>query len=192
MGRAAASVPMATGLSDRATSGVRQARRRAWMVSGIAAAAVVAVTAAGFGLAGRGATTEPPVAVGGATSQPPQPTEQAPSAKTVTGTWNVLQIAGQKSLKAPRPDNPVLRFRTDGTWSGSDGCNGIQGTYTIGQRGEFSAKAGPQRLIGCNNVPHSDVLQSAKRIAISAGKDSDTLAFYAANGHELARYARAR
>ena len=66
--------------------------------------------------------------------------------------------------------------------------NGLQGTYTIGQRGEFTAKAGPQRLIGCDNVPHTAVLQGAKRIAL----DADTLKFFAADGRELASYARAR
>jgi heat shock protein HslJ len=97
-------------------------------------------------------------------------------------------MAGLTSLKAQRPDDPVLAFKADGTWTGSDGCNGLQGTYTIGQRGEFTAKVGPQRLVGCDNVPHTAVLQGAKRITL----DADTLKFFGDDGRELASYARAR
>ncbi|MFC9690027.1 META domain-containing protein [Kribbella sp. NPDC056951] len=187
--RAAASVPPAAGLSDRAATGVRQARRRTWMVSGAAAVAVAAVAVTGFALTGGNTSEQPPVAAGGAPqSTAPTTTAVQPfSAKTIAGRWHAVQITGTKSLKMPRPDDPVLLFKADGTWSGSDGCNALQGTFTIGQRGEFAAKIGPQHLIGCENVPHTGVLQSAKRIAVTG----DTLTFAAADGHELAKYARA-
>ena len=86
-------------------------------------------------------------------------------------------MAGVTTLKAERAQDPVLVFRPDGTWGGSDGCNGLQGTYTIG----------PHRLIGCDNVPNSGVLRDAKRLAV----DSTTLQFFAADGRELAKYVRA-
>ena len=79
-------------------------------------------------------------------------------------------------------------FKPDGTWTGSDGCNGLQGTYTIGQRGAFTATVGPQHLVGCQNVAHTGVLHAAKRIAVSG----DTLQFFGADGRQLASYARAR
>jgi heat shock protein HslJ len=188
--RAAASVPQATGLSDRAATGVQQARRRTWMISGAAAAAVAAVAITGFALTGGNAPEQPPVAAPGVPQSSTQTTAavQPLSAKTVAGTWRATQITGTKSLKSARPDDPVLVFKADGTWSGSDGCNPLQGTFTIGQRGEFAAKIGPQHMIGCENVPHTGVLQSAQRIEVTA----DTLTFAAADGHELARYARAR
>ncbi|GAB3947538.1 hypothetical protein GCM10029976_076990 [Kribbella albertanoniae] len=188
--RAAASVPQATGLSDRAATGVREARRRSWMISGAAAVAVAAVAVTGFALTGGNTPEQPPVAAGGApqSTAPTTTAVQPLSAKSVAGTWRATQITGTKALKSARPDDPVLVFKADGTWSGSDGCNGLQGTFTIGQRGEFAATSGPQHMIGCENVPHTGVLQSAKRIAVT----EDTLTFAAADGHELARYARAR
>jgi len=187
--RAAASVPPVTGLSDREATGAQQARRRTWMISGAAAVAVAAVAVAGFALTGGNTSEQPPVAAGGApqSTAPATAAVQPLSAKTLAGTWRAVQITGTKSLKSARPDDPVLVFKADGTWSGSDGCNGLQGTFTIGQRGEFAAKIGPQHLIGCDNVPHTGVLQSAKRIEVS----EDTLTFAAADGKELARYARA-
>nr|WP_202891862.1 META domain-containing protein [Kribbella shirazensis] len=187
--RAAASVPQADDLTERATTGARRAQRRTWVVSGAAAVAVAAVAVAGFGLAGSQNTptdpTEQPVA------GPPQsvsPTPQVLSAQTVSGTWQPVRMVGAESLRAPRPKDPVLVFRPDGTWGGSDGCNGLQGTYSIGPRGAFTATPGAQTLIGCENVPHTGVLRAAKRIAMTG----DTLQFFGADGRELAQYVRSR
>ncbi|TCC10455.1 META domain-containing protein [Kribbella soli] len=186
--RAAASVPQAVDLTERATTGARRAQRRTWIVSGAAAVAVAAIAVAGFGLAGsRNQPTQPQVASGQASASA-VPTPQVVSAQTVAGTWRPVQMVGAKTLQAARPDDPVLVFKADGTWTGSDGCNGLQGTYSIGQRGAFSATSGPQHLVGCENVPHTGVLHAAKRIAISA----DTLQFFGADGRQLASYARAR
>ncbi|TDD13086.1 META domain-containing protein [Kribbella turkmenica] len=185
--RAAASVPPATGLTERATTGARQAQRRTWIVAGAAAVAVAAVAVVGFSLGGRNATVQPPVA-GGQTPAASASAQVAPSAETVSGTWRPVQMAGSTTLKADRPDEPLIEFKPDGTWQGSDGCNGLSGTYTIGQRGEFAVKIGPQRLVGCDNVPHTAVLRDAERIAL----DADTLKFFAGDGRELASYARAR
>ncbi len=186
--RAAASVPLATDLTERATTGARKAQRRTWVISGAAAVAVASVAVVGFSLGGgRSSPVQPPVAgvntpTASTTVQPP------PSVATVSGTWRPVQMAGVKSLKAPRSEDPVLVFRPDGTWGGSDGCNGLQGTYTIGQRGAFAATIGPHHLIGCDNVPHTGVLRAAKRIAV----DSSTLQFFGADGRQLAKYTRAR
>ncbi|MGW7682011.1 META domain-containing protein [Kribbella sp. NPDC054772] len=186
--RAAASVPQSTGLTERATTGGRRAQRRTWIVSGAAAVAVAAVAVVGFGLAGsRNNPTQPPVAAAPAASSA-TPQVKPLTAQTVSGTWRAVQMAGFKALKASRPQDPVLTLRPDGTWTGSDGCNALQGTYTIGQRGAFTATSGPQHMIGCDNVPHTGVLQAAKRVAV----DGDTLKFFATDGRQLASYARAR
>ncbi len=184
--RAAASVPLAPDLADRATSGAQKAQRRTWIASGSAAAAVAVIAVVGFSLNGSSPSTPAPAA-GPAT---PLTTAAGPAAaaQSVAGTWRAVQLDGFTTLKAARPDDPILTFNADGTWIGSDGCNAISGTYSIGQRGEFTAKVGPQRLAGCNNVPHTEVLLTGKRIV----SDQKTLQFFAADGREVARYARAR
>ncbi|GAB2674196.1 META domain-containing protein [Kribbella swartbergensis] len=186
--RAAATVPPATGLTERATAGARKAQRRTWIISGAAAVAVAGIAVTVFSLGGGpSASEQPPVA--GAQTPAASTSVQAPlSASNVSGTWQPVQMVGVSSLKAPRPDDPVLVLRADGTWTGSDGCNGLQGTYSIGQDGEFTATAGPQRLMGCDNVPHTAVLKDAARVTL----DGDTLMFLGGDGRELARYARAR
>ena len=186
--RAAASVPQSADLTERATTGARRAQRRTWMTTGAAAIAVAAVAVAVFGLTGsQNKPTQPPVA-GNSQPAPMTPSAQVITAQAMSGTWRPLQLAGFKALTASRPDDPVLVFKPDGTWTGSDGCNGLHGTYSIGQRGAFSATSGPQHMIGCENVPHTAVLTTAKRVGISG----DTLEFFGADGARLATYARAR
>lgn len=142
----------------------------------------------GFGLAGsNNQPTQAPVA-GSSPSVTPTHTALAGAAQTVAGTWRPQQLAGFKALQTARPDDPVLVFKPNGTWTGSDGCNSLQGTYTIGQRGAFTATSGPQQMIGCENVPHTAVLTAAKRVEVS----EDTLRFFGADGAQLASYARAR
>jgi heat shock protein HslJ len=183
--RAAASVPLAPDLANRATSGAQQAQRRTWIASGSAAAAVAVIAIVGFSLTGSSPSTPEPAANPAAPVTTPAP---AAEPQAVTGTWRAVRMSGFTTLKAARPEDATLTFNADGTWIGSDGCNGLSGTYSIGQRGEFTAKVGPQRLAGCNNVPHTLILQTAKRISI----DQATLQFFGADGQEVARYARAR
>lgn len=186
--RAAASVPQSADLTERAATGARRAQRRTWMATGAAAVAVAAVAVVGFGLAGsHNQPTQAPVA-GSSPSVTPTNAVRAAGAQTVAGTWRPQQLAGFKTLQTARPDDPVLVFKPNGTWTGSDGCNSLQGTYTIGQQGAFTATSGPQHMIGCENVPHTAVLTAAKRVEVS----EDTLRFFGADGAQLASYARAR
>jgi hypothetical protein len=187
--RAAASVPLAPDLAGRATTGAKEAQRRTWVASGGAAVAVGVIAAIGFSLHSGGQSSSPEPAAG-----TPAPATKSAGATPVTtmqalsGTWRPVKLSGFTTLKAARPEDPTLTFSPDGTWTGSDGCNGISGTFSIGQRGEFASHANGQRLIECSNVPHTFVLATAKRIS----SDQSTLRFYGGDGREVASYARAR
>ncbi len=184
--RAAASVPLAPDLTVRATTGARRAQRRTGVAVGTAVAGIAVIAAAGFALrGGSGASlSEPAASPGPAVSS----TAAVASAQSISGTWRPTKLDGYTTMKSARPEDPTLTFNPDGTWTGSDGCNGISGTFTIGQRGEFTSKADGQRLIECANVPHTAALNVAKRVAV----DSKTLQFYAGDGREVASYARTR
>lgn len=186
--RAAASVPPAADLTARATTGAKRAQRRTWIASGGAAAAVAVVVAVGFSVSGGGPAASPEPA-----ASTPAPATSAGAAAVTTpqmlsGTWRPVKLDGFATLKTARPDDPTLTFAPDGTWTGSDGCNAISGTFSIGQRGEFSSQANGQRLIECQNVPHTSALAAAKRVS----SDRRALHFYASDGREVAIYARAR
>lgn len=185
--RAAASVPPSADLAGRAAVGAQQAQRRTWMVSGAAAAAVAVIAAVSFSLHGSSQSTPQPAA-GNPASAVSTTQARGTTAQTVVGSWRPVRLNGFTTLKTGRPDDPIITFNADGTWTGSDGCNGLSGSYAIGQRGEFTSKSNGQRMVGCDNVPHTAVLAATKRIA----SDQTSLTFYAGDGREVARYARAR
>lgn len=187
--RAAASVPLAPDLAARATTGARQQQRRTWVVAGAAAAAVAVVAAVSFSLSGDGPDVAPvPAPAASSPAAATTATATVTSVEALSGTWRPVKFNGFTTLKSARPEDPTLTFNPDGTWIGSDGCNGISGTFTIGQRGEFTSQANGQRLIECSNVPHTAILAAAKRIS----SHKATLRFFAGDGRELATYARAR
>jgi hypothetical protein len=187
--RAAASVPLTTELVSRASSSARRQQRRTWAASGVAAAAVAVLAVVGFSLRSSGpAVTPDPAASRPAQASPTTGTTSAPTMQVLSGSWRPVKLDGFVNLKAARPEDPILTFSPDGTWSGSDGCNGISGTFTIGQRGDFTSRLNAQRLVECDNVPNTAVLAAAKRIS----SDQTTLRFFAGDGRQVATYARTR
>ncbi|WP_156743207.1 hypothetical protein [Occultella aeris] len=51
------------------------------------------------------------------------------------------------------PTDPHVEFAADGTWTGSDGCNGGGGRWVIDPDGLVLTTSGPQTLIGCEGAP---------------------------------------
>lgn len=185
--RAAASVPYTPDLIGRTRSGVRR-RRRTWAASGVAAAGVAAVAVAGVALQGGPEAAPPTEPQAAATPSQTAGTTSAPTITMMSGTWQPMRMTGFTGLRNARPEPPVLAFHADGSWTGSDGCNGLQGTFKIGPEGQFTSTIGPQRLVGCDNVPHTAVLAAARKVTADQG----VLRFFAADGEELASYARTR
>jgi heat shock protein HslJ len=75
--------------------------------------------------------------------------------------WEPLpKYTGGKATKT------YLTFLDDGTWTGSDGCNGQSGDYTIASDGHLTADPNPQTLIGCPGVNVNSALGSSNHIAI--------------------------
>lgn len=62
------------------------------------------------------------------------------------------------------PEPPFVEFRPDGTWIGSDGCNGLSGTWSAGQTGQWQATLGPSTMIFCDNVPVGLWIERAARV----------------------------
>jgi heat shock protein HslJ len=58
-------------------------------------------------------------------------------------------------VEDPRPvrrEQAYVLFAADGSWTGSDGCNGEGGQWALGERGVFAAASGPSTKIGCSNA----------------------------------------
>ncbi|WP_166665296.1 META domain-containing protein [Kribbella caucasensis] len=175
--------PVVEDLVSRAATPVR--RRRTWLASGLAAATMAAV---GVTIAVTTPAGNEPAGVSTSSTSASTQTQ----AEALLGSWRPVDIVGFDNSKLPPSGPPAadrapnIGFTSDGRWHGSDGCNGIGGTYRAGDDGSISADAGPQHLIGCDNVPNSIVLQRAVRFAI----DGRSLTFSAADGQRLGTYER--
>jgi len=73
------------------------------------------------------------------------------------------------------------------TWTSSDGCNGMNGRFLVGDDGLFLATSGGSTLIGCDNSRGPEWVQGAAR----AGMVSDNLTLYDRSGKQLGYFTRA-
>lgn len=114
-------------------------------------------------------------------------TTGADARESIQGTWYPLQIAGY-SVQPEFEESYAEAFLEfgDGEWTGSDGCNGMSGSYELDGAGAFEGGAGVSTKIGCANVPHSRVLEEATTVRV----DGETLVF--SDGDEIARYTRSK
>lgn len=96
----------------------------------------------------------------------PLPDEAEPiTAAELIGRWEPTTVYST---------NPFIEFAADGSWSGSDGCNGLGGAWRLG--GVLLATAGPQTLIGCEG---EDLTVQGR---LRASVDGDLLTVYDAAG----------
>ena len=122
-------------------------------------------------------------------ARPVAPPQKNTPIVQVVGTWKPVWIAGFTRDLAALAETAFVSFDTAGNWRGSDGCNGLAGTYQVDPSGTFKATpSGLRTLIGCANVPNDDVMRTATRVS---GGDA-ALTFLAVDGRELARYVRVR
>jgi hypothetical protein len=122
---------------------------------------------------------------------PPLPAGvRAPSEQDLVGTrWKPLDVPSSGEPGSEQSaDKAFAKFFDDGTWRGSDGCNGQGGTWALNpQTGEWLAVGGATTLIGCANVDVNGAVNGASAV----GMDGEELVFYDARGNENGRFAAA-
>jgi hypothetical protein len=98
--------------------------------------------------------------------------------------FEVRPLEGRWTPVVPRPGEAYLEF--DGIdWHASDGCNGNGGKWLdLGDGYLTTTPPGGSLLMGCNNVPVADMMQSVR----TAGFDGDELVLFDAAGDELGRF----
>lgn len=108
----------------------------------------------------------------------PLPEGSVPAASAdLLGRW-VPQQATQSE--------PSAEFDDDGTWRGSDGCNGAAGRWMAGENGELIATGGPMTLIGCDGASVPGWVASASTAAL----EGDMLVLYDRDGERLGELVR--
>jgi heat shock protein HslJ len=102
----------------------------------------------------------------------------------LTGTWRPTFIKDFAKLNSTRNDPATITFGGDGKWRGSDGCNGLGGTYDA-DPGEIRVEAGGvTTAMWCENVPNDDVLRKSAHFRVSG----TVLTLYDAKWNRLASY----
>ncbi|MFO7690555.1 MAG: META domain-containing protein [Cryobacterium sp.] len=89
----------------------------------------------------------------------PSPTASV-SPGSLVGTWVLPQTFDA-------PEQPYVSFVQDNTWSASDGCNRVQGTWTLGDDGALNTTAGPQTLMGCDGAALPLAVVTAKAVTVA-------------------------
>ncbi|TCO44926.1 heat shock protein HslJ [Kribbella antiqua] len=170
-------------VDDLATRAVRPIRRRrTWLASSLA---VATVAAAGVAVA----VTGPGGNENAGVSTPSTSETTQTLTRALIGTWRPVDIVGfdRSKLSLAHSTRAAVTFDTNGKWGGTDGCNGIGGTYRASDDGTITADtSGAVTLMGCDNVPNRGVLHKAARFTI----DGRALTFYAADGRRLGTYER--
>lgn len=82
----------------------------------------------------------------------------------LVGTWTI-------DATFDSPEQPYIAFAEDGTWSASDGCNRVQGTWELGDLGALTTTSGPSTLMACDGAQLPLAVAQADYVVV----DGDTL-----------------
>lgn len=90
-------------------------------------------------------------------------TRSVPAPADLVGRW----VTG---VAYSAPDVPFLLLAEDGTWTGSDGCNGAQGEWSIDGEGALSVSAGPSTFIACDGVALPRFFSESAMASLDGGR----------------------
>ncbi|MGA2527660.1 MAG: META domain-containing protein [Acidimicrobiales bacterium] len=104
------------------------------------------------------------------------------STKQLRGRWGPA-----KASPGHAPHQAYLSFNADGDWSGSDGCNGLYGRWSLGSGATILVATGPQTTMACTGMtPVGGWLSQATRAAFQGS----VLVFVNAGGKVTGRLRR--
>ncbi|KQZ08495.1 hypothetical protein ASD23_08720 [Agromyces sp. Root1464] len=109
---------------------------------------------------------------------PLPPNIAAATPEQLVGRWEPIGSTGTT--------DPHVEFAIDGSWLGSDGCNGGGGRWAVGPDGQFFATSGPTTLMGCDGA----FVPSWVATARLAGFDGTRLLLLDQEGREIGRLVR--
>lgn len=92
------------------------------------------------------------------------PEERTINPGDIVGVWAFDQTFDS-------PEQPFVSFVQDNTWTASDGCNQVQGTWDLAGDGTLTTTSGPSTLMACEGAQ----LPLAVSRADSVEVDGDTL-----------------
>lgn len=84
------------------------------------------------------------------------------TADAIVGTWTTGRSYGT-------PEQPFVNFARNGTWTASDGCDRVHGTWRVETNGSFNTIAGPQIPTICAGNAIPNALLRASGVSVRDG-----------------------
>jgi heat shock protein HslJ len=79
------------------------------------------------------------------------------------GTWGTGKTYAS-------PEQPFVTFVDGGTWTASDGCNNVQGTWKESAPGTLEVTSGPQTMMACEGAPLPSAVASTHTYKLAGGE----------------------
>ena len=95
----------------------------------------------------------------GCASTPADSGARSVDAADLVGTWTI-----DESFDSP--EQPFIDFVDDNTWTASDGCNRMQGTWKLGDEGAITTTSGASTLMYCGGAQLPLAISMAEKVSI--------------------------
>jgi heat shock protein HslJ len=82
---------------------------------------------------------------------------------TIVGTWGTGKTYTS-------PEQPFVTFVDGGTWTASDGCNKVQGTWKESAPGTLVVTSGPHTMMACEGAPLPSAVASTHTYKLAGEK----------------------
>lgn len=120
--------------------------------------------------------------------------EEAPvQDRDIVGDWLLTEMMSKsyRDYLTQLSEPPVFSFDESGRWEGTDGCNNLDGKFTLGVEGQFETDVQSQTDVGCElpankAIPAIAVLQSTSEVQVT----DDTLELRDNSGTVIGEFTR--
>jgi heat shock protein HslJ len=151
-----------------------RAAHHGWILTDTHGTAVATLTIAGAPAADTDAARsfrEPPTQSSDAGTWERVSGRRPPARPAGTSPATAAHLAGRwVPADLVAPTHPYLQVEADGSWHGSDGCNGNQGRWALNDRGDFLASSGMSTMMFCEGAPVPSWLAQARLAVFENGR----------------------
>ncbi len=96
----------------------------------------------------------------------------SPETIDLTGRWIPESVPSEEWGPNFQPSKAAIEFNDEGRWKASDGCNQLEGTYTVDGEDFQSPPSGNFAGVGCvgGEVPYDRLLPKVSSVKMSGEK----------------------
>lgn len=119
------------------------------------------------------------------------PTETVAADTTITDRrWKLIELNGKPVAATINGKEPFLMFqKSDNRYTGTGGCNGIGGTFTLAGMGRIKFTQGMSTMMACEEMEVENGLNKVLVTVDNFSLGKDTLSLNKARMAPLARFA---